>query len=377
MHNRIVVFGTGGLSLGFFGPELYKDYSLTFLDVAVKADLIAEIQKSHSYTTNLAGPEIQSIEVTGVNAFRLDDPEQDAAIRQDIAEARIFFTAVGLRNLDKALSYLVERLEGRTENIYILCAENGENVAEDWRKKLPANIHVCETVMGRMSRIEESAAPEYAAVVPSFDWGVVGEDLFDMPLEDQYHDAEVFHSKAFLFCSQKEFHARDRVKLYAHNGLHFFIATQGRLRGVERFSDLADNAEVVQAAQDILMNEIAPALWKDCGPAIGKESFDAYMGRLPKRLFSKTLCDHIARGVRGIDVKFTPQERVIGGLNLLVENGIQPNRYYDMIAAGLEVARLDHDEKTAYELLKNIRGEEAQKEVAARWAQLRSKTYDF
>ena len=372
MRDRIVILGAGGLSLGFLGPELYKDYSLTFLDVSVKADLIAEIQKSHSYTTNLAGPEIQPIEVTGVNAFRLDDPEQDAAIRQDVAEARIFFTAVGLRNLDRALSYLAERIEGRTENIYILCAENGENVAEDWRAKTPKNIHVCETVMGRMCRIEEQAAPQYSPVVPALEWGVVGEDLFDMPLEDCYRDDEVFHSKAFLFCSQEEFHARDRVKLYAHNGLHFFIATQGRLRGVERFSDLADDAEVVQAAHDILLEEIAPALWKDSGPAIGKEAFDAYMKRLPKRLFSKTLCDHIARGVRGIDVKFEPHERVIGGLSLLVENGIQPNRYYDMIAAGLEVARLDHGEELARKLLGNIPGDEAQKEVVERWEKIRT-----
>ena len=371
MADRIVTLGAGALSLGFFGPELRDEYDLTFLDTRFKDDLVAGLQRHRCYTTNLAGEEIQGVTIADIDAFRLDVPEQDAAIREHIDQARIFFTAVGIRNLDNALTWLYERVRRRTDSIYILCAENGENIGEKWRARLPENIHLSDTVMGRMCRIEEHAGPGYAPVLPELAWGVVGEAFYDMPLPETHNDPDVFHSRAFLFVPEEEFRARDHIKLFAHNGLHFFIAALGHLRDAERFSDLADVPEITTAVRELLDNEIAPALWKDCGEHVGREPFEDYMARLPGRLFSKTLRDRIARGIRGVEAKFAPNERVMGGLRLLLENGIQPNRYYDLIAAGLEVARLEIAEETADNLLKGLPSGEVRMEVAARWRKLR------
>jgi len=367
MSDRIVILGAGGLSLGFFGPELRPQYDLTFVDTHYKADLVSEIRRRHAYTTNLAGDTVEPVAIKDIAAFRLDVPDHDAGLRNHIDQARIFFTAVGIRNLDSALSYLTERLRGRTDDVYILCAENGENVADQWRDKLPGNIHICETVMGRMCRIEEQASPNYEPVAPDLPWGVVGETFYGIPVSNRNHDHEVFHSDAFQFVSDEEFRARERVKLYAHNGLHFFIAAYGRLRGAERFSDLADDAELLASAHAILESEIAPALWKDCASAIGKSPFDDYIQRLPSRLLSKTLCDQVARGTRGILDKFAPNERILGGLRLLLDNGIAPARYYDLIANGLEVARRDVSEDAAQKLLSQLPDENIRREVMTRW----------
>jgi mannitol-1-phosphate/altronate dehydrogenase len=355
------------------GPELQSDYNLTFLDTEAKADFVKAIQRHGEYVTNIAGNVITPESVTPVSAFRLDLPEEDAVIRKHIAEARIFFTCVGIRNLDSALGYLIERIEGRRENIYILCAENGENITENWRNKTPANIHLLDTVMGRMCRLEEKAAPLYAPVSTTIPWGVVGENLYDMPLSNEYLDPEVFHSSTFLFVSPKEFHARDRIKLYAHNGMHFFVAAMGRLRGVERFSDMAEDKEVTRAVSELLRQEIAPALWKDCGEHVGRKAFDAYMERLPKRLFSKTLRDHVARGIRGIQDKFAANERIMGGLRLLKANGVRPKRYYDLIAVGLTVVSLDVSPQAAEALLANIPDAKDRDEVRSRWNELKRK----
>jgi len=370
MSDRIVILGAGGLSLGFFGPELRNEYNLTFLDTHFKADLVSAIQRTHAYTTNLAGADIEPVSVEQVDAFRLDLPEHDAAIREHLDQARIFFTAVGLRNLDKALTWLNERIRRRKDDIYILCAENGEDVAEKWRAQFPPNIHLSDTVMGRMCRVEENAAPDYTPVHPQLPWAVVGEAFYGMPLPDEINNPEVFHSDAFIFCPEKEFHARDRIKLFAHNGLHFFIAVHGRLRNVERFSDMADDPQITTAARQLLHEEIAPALWKDCGEHLGRIPFDDYMDKLPGRLFSKTLRDQVARGIRGVDLKFAPNERVMGGLRLLLDNGIQPDRYYDLIAAGLQVASLEISRETAEGLLENLPAGEVRNEVSKRWKAL-------
>ena len=370
MSDRIVIFGAGALSLGFMGPELGADYRMTFLDTAAKADFVGHVQKAHQYVTNLAGQQVKPLTVQDVDAFRLDLPEQDAAIRQHIAQARIFFTAVGIRNLDSALGYLHQRLAGRTDGIYILCAENGENVAEAWRGKLPPNIRLCDTVMGRMCRLEERAEAPYASVAEGIPWGVVGEDLYRIPISKSHEDAEVFHSAGFHFVPEEEFHARERVKLYAHNGLHFYVAAIGRLHGVERFSDLIGHAAARTAVRELLEQEIAPALWNDCAWRIGRKEFDAYIARLPDRLFSPTLADHIARGLRGLEEKFAPNERILGGLRLLLANGVKPNRFYDLIAAGLEVCKRDRSPEVATRILRSLPGADVQAEVEARWRRM-------
>lgn len=370
MADRIVVLGAGALSLGFLGPELRDEYEMTFLDTHYKADLVEGIQKRGVYTMNLAASEIQPLKVEDVSAFRLDVPEQDAPIRRHIEQTRLFFTAVGVKNLDGALNWLYERIRDRKDSIYILCSENGENIAEKWRARFPRNIRLLDTVMGRMCRIEEKAEPDYTPVLPGLDWGVVGEAFYGMPLPRSCYDSDVFHARAFNFVSDAEFHARERIKLYAHNGLHFFISAQGRLRNVERLSDLADDPKVTRAARELLDQEIAPALWKDCGRHVGRETFNEYIRLLPDRLFSKTLRDQVARGVRNVDSKFAPNERILGGLRLLLENGIQPRRFYDLIAAGLEVARRDLSEQVARKLYEQIPDEEARHEVEKRWKRL-------
>lgn len=369
MADRIVVFGAGALSLGFFGPELQEEYRLTFIDTKFKEDFVSRVQRTHAYTTNVAGPAITPVTVRNVDAFRLDLPEQDAAVREHVAQARIFFTAVGVRNLDSALLFLDERLKGRREELYILCAENGEGVAEKWRARFPANIHLCDTVMGRMCRLDEHPAPDYRPVDPELPWGVVGEDLKGMPLSSENRNPEVFHSPAFIFCTPEEFHARERVKLYAHNGLHFYIAAMGALRGAERFSDLAGDAQVVAAARGVLNEEIAPALWKDCAHHIGRDEFDRYIARLPGRLFSPTLRDHVGRGIRGIVDKFADNERIMGGLRLLLANGIRPERYGDLLASGLAVAQRDVSAQAAQQICDRLPAE-VRRSVEPRWRAL-------
>lgn len=364
MPDRIVTMGAGALSLAFFGPELRDQYALTFLDVSFKADLVRAVHERGSYTTNLAGDEILPVEVDGSDAYLIDDPAQDAAIREHVAQARIFFTAVGMRNFGSAMAYLAERLAGRTDDVYILCAENGEDITQAWREKTPPNIHLLDTVMGRMSRIEENVAGgDYAPVAPGFGWGVVGEAFYGMPLSDRYANPEVFHSEAFQFVSDDEFHARDRVKLYAHNGLHCYIAVQGRLRGLDRFSDMAGDAEVEKAARALLDEEIAAALWKECGPHLDEAYLRGYLERLPGRLLSPTLRDHVARGIRGLADKFAPNERIVGGLELLLRNGVEPKRYLDFIADALKVARMDEGEEGYRKALDSIPQEEIREEV--------------
>ena len=242
MDDRIVVLGAGALSLGFFGPELQDEYALTFVDTEARAGLISHVQRRHDYVANLAGQKIVPLTVAGGRVSARSARTGQAHPRARRAGADLLHGR-GNGNLHSALSYLFERIGGRREPLFILCAENGEGVADKWRIVFPAYVYLCDTVMGRTCRLDERAAPDYAPVAPDLDWGVVGEEFHGFPLSEAHRDAEVFHSGAFRFVPEEEFHARERVKLFAHNALHFFVAAMGRLRGAERFSDLAQDPE--------------------------------------------------------------------------------------------------------------------------------------
>ena len=354
MPDRAVILGAGALSLGFLGHQLGGEYALTFLDVAAKADLIDRLQRERAYTVSVAGERIEPTLIKGVEALRTDDPAHDAAIRERIAESRLFFTAVGVRNLDAALAWLAERLAGREDEITIFCAENGENVAGAWRKRLPPNACLLDTVIGRMCRIEPIATPLYAPVAPWIDWAVVAEGYRGFPVPERHGDRPGLHGALFEFVPDAVFDALARIKFYAGNGFHLFVSLKGRLRHADRLSDLADVPEAADAAREFLCEEIGPALRAEVEPAVGTAVLDDYLDALPGRIFSQTFRDTVARGVRSLPDKFAPNERIPGMLDLLRRNHIAPRRTSEMVADAIEVIRQDVDEHAAREAAEQL-----------------------
>jgi len=336
-QDRIVVMGAGALSLGFLGPELTRDYALTLVDTSAKADLVEGLRRCGEYTFNLAGETIERVTVGNVVAHNLEDQGDAASIASDIAEARLFFTAVGIRYLDAALGFLAGHLKERRDEAFVFCAENGEHIAEGWRERLPGNIHICDTVMGRMCRMEEHPGDEYAPVMPSLNWGVVAEDFYGIPVSTDDYRPEVFHSQAFEIVSPREFDAREHIKLCAHNGVHLFIAVMARAKGLQYFSEARQDAEIMADAGRLLQDEISPALWKEYGRHVDEAYYRAYMDRLLGRLVSPTLKDAVARGVRGLADKFAPNERVVSVLRLLRRNGVDPRVFRKLIVQGLKM----------------------------------------
>ena len=150
-------------------------------------------------------------------------------------------------------------------------------------------------------------------------------------------EAEVFHSDAFEMMNEEEFHAREKIKLCAHNGLHLYLGLMGTLHGVKTFSELAKNRDVMSAAGMLLHHELAPALWRECCTHVERTYFDDYMEKLLPRLISPTLNDTIARAVRGLPDKLAPNERIMGGLRLLLRTETRPHVFIDLVAAAIAV----------------------------------------
>ncbi len=70
-----LIFGAGALALGFLGPELYKSWDLTFIDIDTKKELLSRLKDDGRYSINIIGPLQKTFEVTGVHGLNLNSPE--------------------------------------------------------------------------------------------------------------------------------------------------------------------------------------------------------------------------------------------------------------------------------------------------------------
>ena len=70
---EVLVFGAGALGLGFLGPELHNNYSLTFFDREFKGKFLAYLDKKGEYRINLTTPGIEVVVIRGVEGLNLDD----------------------------------------------------------------------------------------------------------------------------------------------------------------------------------------------------------------------------------------------------------------------------------------------------------------
>jgi mannitol-1-phosphate 5-dehydrogenase len=133
-----------------------------------------------------------------------------------------------------------------------------------------------------------------------------------------------------------EFAAQEDVKMWAHNGLHAFLAYLGTLRGVEYFCDL--EAGVLAMASDMLRDEVGAALLRKHGAALDRNFWCNYAPTILRRIICRGLHDAVARGARDPMRKLEPWERLISGLRGIAGQGIEPVFYATGVAAAIATA---------------------------------------
>jgi hypothetical protein len=204
---QAVIFGAGALSLGFLGPELSKDYELTFVDISAKKDFLEKLRRGENYRVNIAGPFSIVQEVKGSNGINIDSPSGAQELEEAINNARLILTAVGAANLSHVASLLGPILARRNHaKLLILCGENGKEVAERFEHQLEKcggaglaqGIRVGDAVMGRMCRIETSAQDpgRIVSVCPGIDWAVIAEPFWGIPVDKSQVNGGILSSQS-------------------------------------------------------------------------------------------------------------------------------------------------------------------------------------
>lgn len=345
-RKNCVVFGAGALGLGFLGPELSDAFALAYVDIPDKGDLLGYLAEQGRFTVNETGPSARALEVGGVRGIRTDDTD---ALRDALDVVDLVFTAVGEPNLPHVAPHLAWAAARRRPHspLRVLCCENGIEIAEkltglvekELEEPLEGRAVVGDTVMGRMCRIAWVGEEDLEPVAPPCQWAVAAEPFFGMPVERKVTEGLETQCRALQPTGPEVFAALEDVKMFAHNGLHAFLAFLGALKGRRLFCELRDEPVIMEMARGLLVDEIWPALRRKHGPALDRNYYLNFAPSITRRITCPGLADAIARGTRGAMRKFRPWERMVYGVRTVSRQGVRPENYATGLAAGIEVAR--------------------------------------
>jgi len=346
---EVLVFGAGALGLGFLGPELHNNYSLTFVDREFKGKFLAYLDKKGEYRINLTTPGIEVVVIRGVEGLNLDDNREREKTVKKIGQASLIFTAVGLSNLKGVATILAEGIEKhpeRKEELYILCCENGQDVPAKFQgflrqimASLPSWVKISQPVMGRMCRYEEKVKPWsiFEPVASRFSWGIVAEPFYGIPVRRSLVAKSTVFSPAFQVKEDDEFEVSKERKILIHNGCHAFLAFLGYLKGYTYYCQLEEEKEILELAKKMVNEEMIEALLSKFGGVLDRNDLKNYSCDVLRRITSPLFGDSISRGMRGSLEKLAPQERLIWGAKFIWSAGFLPKIYSMGIAAAIKI----------------------------------------
>ncbi len=327
---RALIVGAGALGLGFLAERMAPDYDLCLADVPGRLELLGGIARAGGFAVNVCGTEgLEQRRVQGCfSAVSVGEP---GVLASALEQADLVLTAVGTRSLPRAVEAMAPALNARGRRAWLLFCENGIGIAEHYGAGFADSVVRVDTVMSRMCRFAEAGEAAGAPLLPGAGERLMVESYGLIPLDRGLCAAGPF-SPAFQLVETEEFRLWEDIKLFLHNGLHIFIACHAFLEGARRFPEAS--AALRAEARRVMLDEIVPAILSH-HPSAERSGIERYGLDLLERILSPFFADSIERGVRGLEEKLAPGERLLGGRDYVREAGIEPRGF----SAAIEAAR--------------------------------------
>jgi len=339
-----MIIGAGALGLGFLAERMSPDYDLCMVDLLSQAFLLTRIRDENGYTMNLCGSAgLEHRRVYGTfTAAHMDLPDLRTPIAgsQSVAAALeaadLVLTAVGSRALPSVVAKIAPVLNARNRRVWLLFCENGLGIAAAHGTAFAANVTAVDTVMSRMCRFGEVGETGYAPLWPGAPQHLIAEAYAAIPLDRTLCQHGPF-SAAFTLVESADFRMWKDIKLFMHNGMHAFMSYHAFLEGTKFLPDIS--SRIREAARRVMLQEVVPAILHHHPRAL-QPAVERYGLELLERFVDPCFHDSIERGVRGVEEKLAPGERLLAGQDFISQAGIQPRGYSSTIDAAREIVRL-------------------------------------
>ncbi len=314
---NILIFGAGNIGRSFIG-QIFSRSGFEIIFVDVNDVLISLLNKRKGYNViikdnNSRGEDLYISPVRAVNAR-----DKDSVINE-IVKADYIATSVGKNKLPNIFNILAEGIERRESPVDIIIAENITDGATVFKRGLFScfedkssikKIGLIETSIGKMvpSVSEEDLRIDPLAVyAEAYNTLIVDKDGFITSLPDIPFIVGVSPIGAYV-----------ERKLFIHNLGHAATAYLGYDydKGLTFIWEVLEN-EVIYGKVRRLMMETGRALTEKYPDVFSEQNIVYYINDLLQRFQNRSLNDTVYRVGKDLLRKLGPNDRLIGGYELI------------------------------------------------------------
>lgn len=351
---QAIIFGAGKIARGFIGQLLWLS-GVDFAFVEKSAELVSALRSRGGYTVNVLGAPEKNTFVTGYRAYTCEESE---AIARETAQAQLFFTAVGGKNLEAIAPVIGQALCSAPRPINLITCENWKSPADVLQRLIGTQQDISGVGFAE-SVVMRSAIEPDAAQLDADPLTVNVQDFWKLPI-----DAD--HLAAPLPAVQglepiPHFQGYLERKFYTYNAANGTVSFLGALLGHQIISEAAMDKRITPILEMVYL-ETGRALSQKYGISLDEQLAFADTSR--QKLRNRVIVDKIERNARDPLRKLGPDDRLVGSARLAMEHGVEPVGLATAIAAAIhyrspgdpsaeELERLLQAHGTGY-ILKNI-----------------------
>lgn len=376
-----VGFGFGAIQVGLFLYEAHNSGNFSRLVAAeVVPELVTALRCSKGrYRINVAtracieAREVRDVEI--FNPLELADREKLVNAVAGASEIATALPSVDFfdRGKDSAAEIIACGLKKKAENsslpqCVVYAGENHNHAAEILqrlchgkfdaasRAAVAKKAQFLNTVIGKMSGVitdaEQIKADRLVCVAEGIERAFLVEEfnrilITAIALPGFKRGIEVFEEKTDLLPFEE-------AKLYGHNAVHALLGYLADQKGYAFMSDVGRDAELLKLGHDAFIEESGRALIsKHSGVdrLFTADGYREYAEDLLDRMMNPFLRDRVARVIRDPRRKLAWHDRLVGTMNVALDEHIVPRRFALGAAAALNIVRKESPQKSVAQLL--------------------------
>ncbi len=351
MAGTYVGFGFGAIQGGVFLPHARASGRFDRLVVAeIDSSVVEGVRAGGgSYCCNVAHADrVEFVTVDGVEVLDPTNADDREVLVSALSEAGEIGTAIPSFLSYDAEPAPVARLlaEGLTRKskrpelppAVVYAAENDVRAAARLEALVwdhaPAGfgdkVVFSETVIPKMCTVvTDPDRIEREELVPTFKGAsrALLVEAYDQILIEEHVPAgfvrglDRFHPKRSLDCFAQ-------TKLFGHNGLHAWLGYVAESQGLTLMSEVGERHDLIRRAAQAFSDEIQPGLLEAFAstrdPLFTCDGMEDYLRNALQRMTNPFLNDPIARITRDPLRKLGWEDRLIGGMRLALQAGVEP-----------------------------------------------------
>ncbi len=341
---KALIYGAGNIGRGFIG-QLFSQSGYDVVFIEVNSETVDELNRKKCYPIRIVAS--NKNEIVQIENVRAVNGLDSAAVINEIANADLMATCVGVNNLPRIASTLALGICQRLSNdnqipLDILICENKMNgdtylrgliekeIPLDLQAEFHNKIGFVETSIGRMvpapTENQQKENPLLISVEP----------YCELPVDSAAFRAPVPEINSMIPYHPFSFYIQR--KLYIHNTGHAVCSYLGWICGYTYVYEAMSDKRIISIVRQCML-EAAHALADSF--SLQPEELGAYVEDLIVRFANEGLRDPIKRVCSQPERKLQREDRFWGALELCLKSGILPKGICTGIAAALSYSPSD------------------------------------